>query len=255
MSFISLFNHSFAHWFLLSHFVIISLLLPLTYLQVLSLKAMGINDLLAFDFMDPPPMETLILAMEQLHSLSALDSEGLLTRLGTAGGFSLAGWTGWCSIILLVIFFMWCFCFPAGRRMAEFPLEPQLSKMLIMSVHLACSDEILTIVSMLSVQNVFYRPKGNTKLWWQNSGHEASQIGSPHPFVEAGLLQGSKIKFLLRVQNWKPWFSGQKTWYKAIPLIKRFDGDVSNEWLACYACLACLNTALVGLLVFGWSYL
>ena len=44
--------------------------------------------------------------------------------------------------------------------MAEFPLEPQLSKMLIMSVHLACSDEILTIVSMLSVQNVFYRPKG-----------------------------------------------------------------------------------------------
>ena len=48
--------------------------------------------------------------------------------------------------------------------MAEFPLEPQLSKMLIMSVHLSCSDEILTIVSMLSVQNVFYRPKGKKKL-------------------------------------------------------------------------------------------
>lgn len=56
---------------------------------------------------------------------SALDDEGLLTRL--------------------------------GRRMAEFPLEPNLAKMLIMSVHLQCSDEILTIVSMLSVQNVFYR--------------------------------------------------------------------------------------------------
>lgn len=94
---------------------------------VLSLKAMGINDLLSFDFMDPPPLETLISAMEQLHSLSALDDEGLLTRL--------------------------------GRRMAEFPLEPPLSKMLIQSVHLGCSEEILTIVSMLSVQNVFYRPK------------------------------------------------------------------------------------------------
>ncbi|KAK2175147.1 hypothetical protein NP493_748g02040 [Ridgeia piscesae] len=94
---------------------------------VLSLKAMGINDLLSFDFMDAPPMQTLISAMEQLHALSALDDEGLLTRL--------------------------------GRRMAEFPLEPQLSKMLIMSVHLGCSDEILTVVSMLSVQNVFYRPK------------------------------------------------------------------------------------------------
>ncbi|XP_033639427.1 ATP-dependent RNA helicase DHX8-like [Asterias rubens] len=94
---------------------------------LLALKAMGINDLLAFDFMDAPPTETLITAMEQLHSLSALDDEGLLTRL--------------------------------GRRMAEFPLEPMLSKVLIMSVTLGCSEEILTIVSMLSVQNVFYRPK------------------------------------------------------------------------------------------------
>ncbi|KAG1664918.1 ATP-dependent RNA helicase DHX8 [Nymphon striatum] len=97
---------------------------------VLSLKAMGINDLLQFDFMDAPQMESMIMALEQLHSLGALDDEGLLTRV--------------------------------GRRMAEFPLEPSLSKMLIMSVHLACSDEVLTIVSMLSVQNVFYRPKQST---------------------------------------------------------------------------------------------
>lgn len=43
---------------------------------------MGINDLLSFDFMDAPPMETLITAMEQLYTLGALDNEGLLTRLG-----------------------------------------------------------------------------------------------------------------------------------------------------------------------------
>lgn len=99
---------------------------------VLQLKTMGINDLLHFDFMDAPPVESLVMALEQLHSLSALDDEGLLTRL--------------------------------GRRMAEFPLEPNLSKMLIMSVALQCSDEILTIVSMLSVQNVFYRPKDKQAL-------------------------------------------------------------------------------------------
>ena len=46
------------------------------------LSAMGINDLLTFDFMDAPPMQTLVSAMEQLHALSALDDEGLLTRLG-----------------------------------------------------------------------------------------------------------------------------------------------------------------------------
>jgi len=94
---------------------------------VLTLKAMGINDLLHFDFMDPPPVQTLITALEQLYQLGALDEEGLLTKL--------------------------------GRKMAEFPLDPSLSKMLIYSTQLGCSDEILTIVAMLNVQNIFYRPK------------------------------------------------------------------------------------------------
>mmetsp|Transcript_57831 Transcript_57831/g.152186 ORF Transcript_57831/g.152186 Transcript_57831/m.152186 type:complete len:1158 (+) Transcript_57831:156-3629(+) len=99
---------------------------------VLLLKAMGINDMLSFDFMDPPPVETMINAMESLWTLGALDDEGLLTRL--------------------------------GRKMAEFPMEPNLSKMLLTSVDLRCSDEIMTIVSMLSVQNVFYRPKDKQAL-------------------------------------------------------------------------------------------
>lgn len=99
---------------------------------VLQLKAMGINDLLTFDFMDKPPAESLVAALELLYYLLALDEEGLLTRM--------------------------------GRRMAEFPLEPNLSKILIMSVHLGCSEEILTIVSMLSVQNIWFRPKDQQAL-------------------------------------------------------------------------------------------
>ncbi|KNC23658.1 hypothetical protein FF38_13728 [Lucilia cuprina] len=114
---------------------------------VLQLKTMGINDLLHFDFMDAPPVESLVMALEQLHSLSALDDEGLLTRL--------------------------------GRRMAEFPLEPNLSKMLIMSVALQCSDEILTVVSMLSVQNVFYRPKDKQALADQKKA-KFNQIEGDH---------------------------------------------------------------------------
>lgn len=46
-----------------------------------------------------------------------------------------------------------------GRKMAEFPLEPPMSKVLIASVDLGCSDELLTILAMLSAQNIFYRPK------------------------------------------------------------------------------------------------
>lgn len=96
-------------------------------MTVLQLKALGINDLLSFDFMDKPPAESLVASLELLYYLDALDEEGLLTRV--------------------------------GRRMAEFPLEPNLSKILIMSVHLGCSEEVLTIVSMLSVQNIWFRPK------------------------------------------------------------------------------------------------
>ncbi|KJY01963.1 pre-mRNA-splicing factor ATP-dependent RNA helicase prp22 like protein [Zymoseptoria brevis] len=95
---------------------------------ILMLKAMGINDLLGFDFMDPPPTNTMLTALEELYALSALDDEGLLTRL--------------------------------GRRMADFPMDPALAKSLIMSVDLGCSDEMLSIVSMISaVQTVFHRPK------------------------------------------------------------------------------------------------
>ena len=94
---------------------------------VLQLKAMGINDLLGFQFMDPPPVATLVNALESLHALGALDEEGLLTRL--------------------------------GRKMAEFPLEPNLSKMLILSVDLGCSEEILTVTAMLSVESPFFRPR------------------------------------------------------------------------------------------------
>ncbi|TFK77464.1 ATP-dependent RNA helicase DHX8 [Pluteus cervinus] len=94
---------------------------------ILQLKAMGVNDLLSFDFMDPPPAQTMLTALESLYALSALDDEGLLTRL--------------------------------GRKMADFPMEPPLAKMVIASEELGCSEEILSIVAMLSVQTVFYRPK------------------------------------------------------------------------------------------------
>jgi ATP-dependent RNA helicase DHX8/PRP22 len=43
--------------------------------------------------------------------------------------------------------------------MAEFPLDPPVSKTLIASVDLGCSEEVLTIIGMLSAQNIFYRPR------------------------------------------------------------------------------------------------
>jgi pre-mRNA-splicing factor ATP-dependent RNA helicase DHX38/PRP16 len=95
---------------------------------VLLLKSLGVKDLLDFDFMDPPPQDTITTSLFDLWALGAIDHVGDLT--------------------------------PMGRTMTAFPMDPSLAKLLITSSQeYACSEEMLTIVSMLSVPSVFYRPK------------------------------------------------------------------------------------------------
>ena len=50
---------------------------------VLQLKKLGIDDLVHFDFMDPPAPETLMRALEMLNYLAALNDDGDLTELGS----------------------------------------------------------------------------------------------------------------------------------------------------------------------------
>lgn len=52
---------------------------------VLQLKAMGINDLLHFDFMDPPPVPTLVTAMETLFALGMFRNISDLLSMHGAG--------------------------------------------------------------------------------------------------------------------------------------------------------------------------
>ncbi len=94
---------------------------------VLTLKKLGVEDLVHFDFMDPPAPETLMRALEQLNYLGAIDDDGNLTDFG--------------AII------------------AEFPLDPQLSAMLVASPKYRCSNEIVSIAALLSVPQIFMRPK------------------------------------------------------------------------------------------------
>lgn len=98
---------------------------------VLQLKKLGIDDLVHFDFMDPPAPETMMRALELLNYLGAIDDEGNMTD--------------------------------KGAMMAEFPLDPQLSAMLVASQEFSCSNEILSIAAMLSVPNVFMRPRDAAK--------------------------------------------------------------------------------------------
>ncbi|KAK2734323.1 hypothetical protein FQN55_002821 [Onygenales sp. PD_40] len=95
---------------------------------VLTLKSLGIDQLLDFDFMDPPPAETLIRALEQLYALGALNDRGDLTKI--------------------------------GRQMAEFPTDPMLAKAILAADKYGCVEEVLSIIAMLGeASSLFYRPK------------------------------------------------------------------------------------------------
>ena len=93
-------------------------------LSVLQLKALGIDNIVRFDFPSAPPARNLICAMELLYALGGIDEEGHLTK-------------------------------PLGEQMAELPIAPTLSKMLLVSGEMGCSVEIASIISMLQVENVF----------------------------------------------------------------------------------------------------
>jgi len=132
---------------------------------LLQLKALGIDHSLDFPFLDPPPLRLVSKAVEMMFSLGALDAEARLTGR-------------------------------VGRMMSELPLDPILARMLLYSAgvetqhddaalhdqhaskqpsatntaasssssacssssSVLCSEEILSIVSMLSVDNLFLTP-------------------------------------------------------------------------------------------------
>ncbi|KAG0169604.1 putative ATP-dependent RNA helicase dhr2 [Apophysomyces sp. BC1015] len=93
---------------------------------VLGLKASGVANVLEFDYMDRPSRASLIRALEELYALGAMDEKGELTDL--------------------------------GQKMAEFPLDPSYSKVLIQSGEHGCTLEAIAIVSLLSVDSVFFTP-------------------------------------------------------------------------------------------------
>ena len=95
---------------------------------VLLLMSLGITDLMDFDFMDAPPAETLIRALENLYALGALNDKGALTKL--------------------------------GRQMAEFPTDPMLARSILAADKYGCVEEVLSIIAMLGeFSSLFYRPK------------------------------------------------------------------------------------------------
>ncbi|XP_061390522.1 ATP-dependent RNA helicase DHX33 [Musca vetustissima] len=92
---------------------------------VLQLLALGI-DCKRFDFLDKPPAEALEAAYKKLESLGAVQNVSTKPELT-----------------------------PLGRQMSKFPLDPQYSKLLLAAPQFGCMEEMLSLVSVLSSENIF----------------------------------------------------------------------------------------------------
>lgn len=95
---------------------------------ILQLKALGVDDISGFDFIEKPTRSAIVKSLEQLFLLGALTDDCKLSN-------------------------------PVGRQMACLPLDPIYSKALILASEFNCLEEMLITVAMLSVESIFYTPR------------------------------------------------------------------------------------------------
>ncbi|XP_010755444.2 probable ATP-dependent RNA helicase DHX40 [Larimichthys crocea] len=93
---------------------------------VLTLKCLGVHDVIRFPYLDCPEERFILDALKQLYQFDAIDRRGKVTRL--------------------------------GELMVEFPLHPGLTRALLKAASLGCEDLLLPVAAMLSVENIFIRP-------------------------------------------------------------------------------------------------
>ena len=100
---------------------------------MLQLKSFGVDNLIQFDFIEPPSPETLFRALDSLVMLGVLEKEdGSLTSL--------------------------------GRVMSTFPLEPKYAKVLFSSARRKCFDAAVSVISVISSGNWRIRDRKNRVL-------------------------------------------------------------------------------------------
>ncbi|KAI2634315.1 P-loop containing nucleoside triphosphate hydrolase protein [Hypomontagnella submonticulosa] len=110
---------------------------------ILQLKALGIDNVVRFDYLTPPPAELMAKATELLFSLGVLDEYAKLTK-------------------------------PLGTRMAELAVEPMMAKTLLTAPSFGCLSEVLTIAAMTSLGG---------SIWIQREGEKKQMESSRRKFA------------------------------------------------------------------------
>lgn len=134
---------------------------------VLQLKALGVDNVLHFDYLTPPPAELMVKALELLFSLGALDEYAKLTK-------------------------------PLGLRMAELAVEPMMAKTLLSAPTFGCLSEMLTIAAMTSLGSSVWVQQDDEKKQFENTrrkfaveeGDHLTLLNVYQSFVTKGRKEG-----------------------------------------------------------------
>lgn len=94
---------------------------------ILRMKALGLGDVESFPFLDPPEPRAIAEGYRVLEELGALGERRVLT--------------------------------PLGRRLARFPVDPRIGRMILAGADLGCLREVLVVAAALNVQDPRERPR------------------------------------------------------------------------------------------------
>uniref|UniRef100_A0A1A8G040 RNA helicase n=3 Tax=Nothobranchius korthausae TaxID=1143690 RepID=A0A1A8G040_9TELE len=108
---------------------------------ILTLKCLGIHDVIRFPYLDRPEERFILEALKQLYQFDAIDRRGRVTKL--------------------------------GELMVEFPLHPGLTRALLKAASVGCEELLLPVAAMLSVENIFIRPGDPDKQKEADKKHRA----------------------------------------------------------------------------------
>ncbi|EME30955.1 Probable ATP-dependent RNA helicase DHX35 [Galdieria sulphuraria] len=122
---------------------------------ILQLKAIGIENVMNFSFIDPPSAKSVATAFEVLYAIDAITEDGVLSD------------------------------FP-GMVMADLPMEPFLARTLVAAKDFECVREIITIIAMLQVEQV----PGDSVFKYSSSREHKSFEAARKPF---GVAEGDLL--------------------------------------------------------------
>lgn len=98
---------------------------------VIQLFALGIKNPMTFSFLERPPTDLIKESLNTVYALNAIDNNGELTE--------------------------------DGKMMARFPLTPRLTKILLLASKSGCGKSALTLLAMMSCENLFVVPSDKRK--------------------------------------------------------------------------------------------